>query len=236
MSITPGEFPGIGVTGTERQYDHRAVEMHLIWPLVSLHYRGGKDFRETHATAQLNVRKNDIFNGCEYDVLLRAEHDVFGGDENTHTGVPSLTTAYLEVEEVVYDHRRGVILSAAREQSKKVREEDEVDLRTKVGACFRFDTDGDGYVEIKQIVEDFEGFMIWPEADEPYDNGAEDDSDGEDIDTEKDSEERVIIKPWTEVRLFDQDMELIEAGIYLLNPTRGIKKALEIIRANPIKV
>jgi len=100
-------------------------------------------------------------------------------------------------------------------------------LVVKVGLTYYIDTDDDLVIEASQLIEDVDGEVIW--NDSPYD-GKEREDDEEATDTPADG---IILGVCPEVKILEHDMEMIEAGIYILRAPEAIRKALAVIKVNP---
>jgi hypothetical protein len=221
--------------------DPEVLAEYVLWPMVDSYWRG--DWREVSAlTDNLEVRKLGSIEGQQYDVGLFASNDVWEVDEDTETGLGKLATVVIDVQTLVTDGRRDVLLSSAREDIGKRIENgrmlndetielldedmDPDDLCFKVAATYSIDTDGDVEIDIDQSIEDVTGNIIW------YKEPSSDENDADDNEDDPDDEEstKIIYPRPIQAIIMEHDLELIEYGVRVLDPTQAVLRALRELR------
>lgn len=221
MASIPGEASGFSFDfGPERSFDQIEVAQRLIWPLVDVYWQG--DWREQSKVGhEMRIPRSGMFNGQNYDVALTAFSQYLLEEEDEESGIPILSSAVLEVEPIVTDERKDMIIAKAQQDdAERFEEMDEEDLVAKISTSYSFDTDDDMEIETCQAVEDIEGEHVWMSESSSY----------IDVPSDQDTENEVIISMRTPSTLLEHDMELIEAGLYILRAPKSIMKALAIIK------
>lgn len=223
MSIGPGEGLNFDFDlGPERIYDPETVADYVIWPLVDELW--WDDWRQNTFAGNANVStRRGTHKGQKFDIAIRAFTDVWIDADDTKytaTDIELASVAVIEVESILEDDRRDMVLAAASNDSKQVQKYKRKTLLVKAAANYVFHSDGESGIESHQLVENNQGEVIWhlettqkpPKIDE-------------------DNPDTVVL---CDPMLREQDMELIEAGLYVFRAPRALIRALHEIKAHPI--
>lgn len=255
MAINPSELPSFDMDFARREYDPGRIAEEVIWPLVDAVW--WDDWRQrSHVGNEWHIIKRGARNGELVDVILNAFQDaqILDFDEEPDESEPfgpTLSTAILEVEPILTDERRDIILDLAAEDNSKIAaalerheageklDEDEQDdddpevdiedLTVKINFSYKFYSDGEYMIESGKVVEDIEGIVIWCKDED------EDVTTIEEPETvDEDDPETVVLGRVIVPKILDHDMEMLETGLYIFNSPDFIIKAFQAVRANPI--
>jgi hypothetical protein len=258
MAVGPGELPSFDLDfGPQQEYDPAKIAAEVIWPLVDAVW--WNDWRKfSHVGNEWHVTKRGLNHlGELIDVTLNAFQDACildideEIDDNDPDG-PTMATAILELEPILTDHRRDIVLAHAaadndeiadaverynsgEERSHEDEDEDEdeegeprlyvEDLTVKLNFSYKFYSDGEFAIESGKVVEDIEAFAIWTK-----------DEDDDLVIMEKpeavneDDPETIILGQIVTPRIFDHDMEILESGLMIFNSPAFIIEAFKRIR------
>lgn len=215
MSMQPGGFPDFDFDSTMfRSYDHVELAQRVVWPMVDTLWRG--DWRENSwPNDDLSVCRHGSYGGTNYGAQIGAyteTEDVADTDKNN----PIISTAFLEVQEILDQQARLGILELAESELDEMREAsstfDKSQLIAKSCVAYKFDTDDDLEISSSTVLESPGGNVIWFEDTQSKDTDEHHDYYG------------------LETPLYAQDLERIEAGLYVLKTPRAIMKTLQKIK------
>lgn len=230
MSAVPGESPSFDFSLIPQEYfDRDRIAEEVVWPLVNHYWRG--EWRLYSALEDsLNISRKGSHNGGEYLVSLTA-HNSLMDEDDPEEGIPVLGEATFELESIVHDERRDMILSKA-EEDPDVAELDEDDTVVSTCTVYNFDTDGDMQVTTEHIVKAFHGEMLWYEEQGEISDVIETEEDSDD--DELGTEDELRLLEWPDIKLQQPDMDQLESGLYVLRAPDVIMATFKAIRQNPL--
>jgi hypothetical protein len=226
-----------------RQFDQSRIADEVMWPLVDYYWRDR--WREICPVGKtLHIQHRNEWRGNDVDVTLSASKHFTTEEDEEIYGLDVVSLVNLDIETIVADDgRRKMIRDIYQADIEEVLEElddDELDLEDlevairddelddfyfKLHATYGFSTIGGVVIENCRRIEDMHGECLW------YDDG-----DHEEKQPMTDDQSRAVMLGALPVaKIFVNDMEMLESGLYVLNAPDEIHDAFLNIRTNPIK-
>lgn len=247
MSSLPEEAPDFNFSLVpEIQFDSERIAEEVLWPMVDLFSRD-RSWRDVSWPGRetLDTRRGRV-DGELLEVFLDAGTELAAEASDQSTTEPYLHTVTIGIESIVTDQRREQIFTRANSHPQLKLHEKYIDnYAFKIANQYYFDTSGNMAGTSRQLIEDADGGLYWDsiigfapdviarmDKDEEYDD--EDESTTSPKNLEDCFAEGSDDMPDNE-RILEHDLERLESGIYILKPTKAIRKALTSIRHNPIE-
>ncbi|MGI9027637.1 MAG: hypothetical protein ACR2FM_02205 [Candidatus Saccharimonadales bacterium] len=226
MSSVPGEMPSFDFNfGPQRTYDHIQLADTVVWPLVNEIW--WQDWRtKSHLGNEMHVLKRGVINSQLFDVAIGAYTELTDREEEPGDSNPIISVATIDIRSIVEDERKDMILSLAAYQSDELEHYDVEHLLVNTGTVYKFGTDNDVEIETSQSVESIDGQIVW------YSDSTDEDEEADEPD--EDTPTIVIYSAQPATKIFDQDMDMLQAGLLVFNSPTAIIKALHTIRDNPV--
>lgn len=239
MSANPSDEPKFDfVSAGADFYDSSRIADEVVWPMVDRYWRG--DWRDDSKIChELSVQKSGTFNGVTYDVNLTAHNNVPEEEIDPEKGIPIISIATIALEEIVQDERRDFIFNLAKRSDKggditKLAVEHIV---SKTVIYYSFDDIGNiEDIESHQLLERIDGQPVWhSDAYEEPENTDQADYDEDEDENEASRSDGPSFGGDLEPKIYRRDLEIIEAGVYILGAPAAIQKALKSIRSSSIE-